>query len=71
MPKSSTKKQSPKNYRQMSDNLADILTWFEQESIDIDQAITKYQQALGLLDDMETYLKTAENKIKRISVKQK
>jgi exodeoxyribonuclease VII small subunit len=65
MPKNNLKNQKLKNYRQMSADLADILTWFEQESIDIDEALSKYEKASRLLDEMEVYLKTAENKIKK------
>lgn len=62
---------SAKDYRQMSDDLAQILAWFEQEEIDIDEAVDKYDAALKLIDDMEKYLKQTENKIKKISLQSK
>lgn len=59
----------PKSYRKMNEELAELLAWFEGEEVDLDQAVVKYEQAMRLLADMEAYLKTAENKIKKISAK--
>lgn len=62
---SSTK--AHKNYSQLSAELNEILEWFESGEVDIDNAISKYQQAVKLIAEMEAYLKTAENKIKKIA----
>jgi exodeoxyribonuclease VII small subunit len=59
----------PKTYRQMNEELADIMAWFESEQVDLDLAAIKYEEATKLLADMENYLKTAENKIKKIAAK--
>jgi exodeoxyribonuclease VII small subunit len=56
-----------KNYRQMASELDQIMQWFESGDIDIDEAINKYEEARKLIVEMEKYLKTAENKIKKIS----
>lgn len=53
----------------LNEELAEIMAWFESEQADLDQAVTKYEQASKLLAEMEAYLKTAENKIKKISAK--
>lgn len=58
-----------KTYKQMNEELAEILAWFEGEQVDLDKAVAKYEQAMKLLAEMEKYLKTAENKIKKISAK--
>lgn len=60
---------SSKSYRQMSEDLAELMAWFESEHVDLDEAVVKYEQAVKLLDEMEKYLKTAENKIKKIAAK--
>jgi exodeoxyribonuclease VII small subunit len=57
-----------KNYKRMSEELAGIIAWFESGEIDLDAASAKYEEALKLLGQMETYLKTAENKIHKISI---
>lgn len=56
-----------KTYQQMSDELNQLVDWFESSQFDLDEAVAKYEQAIKLVADMETYLKTAENKIKKIS----
>ncbi len=58
---------SQKNYRQLSAELSDVLDWFDSEEVDLDEALAKYQEAMKLIKQMETYLKTAENKIREIS----
>lgn len=61
--------QKTKSYREMNEELAEIMAWFESEQVDLDQAVAKYEQAMKLLSAMEDYLKTAENKIKKIAAK--
>jgi exodeoxyribonuclease VII small subunit len=56
-----------KTYRELSEQLEDILLWFESGDVDLDEAVTKYEEAQKLLGEMEKYLKTAENKIHKIS----
>ncbi len=63
------KVKNTKTYRQLSEQLADILAWFESQDIDLDQAVAKYEQATQLLDQMERYLKNAENKVRKINAK--
>jgi exodeoxyribonuclease VII small subunit len=58
-----------KNYRQMSEELAELIEWFESQDPDIDEALEKYNQAMALIEQMEEYLKTAENRIRKISIK--
>ncbi len=53
----------------MSEQLNEILLWFESEEVDLDEAVKKYEQAQKLIDEMEKYLKTAENKIRKIAAK--
>lgn len=62
-------KKSQKSYAQLSQELAEILEWFESQDLDLDKAVAKYEQAIKLLSEMETYLKTVENKVKKISAR--
>jgi len=43
------------------------MQWFESGDVDLDEALAKYQQAIKLIEQMETYLKNAKNKIKKVS----
>lgn len=58
-----------KNYQQMADELAQLIEWFEGDEVNLDTAVAKYEQAMQLLHKMEDYLKTAENKVKKIQAK--
>jgi len=60
---------SKKSYRELNEELAEIMAWFESEEVDLDQAVAKYEQATKLLAEMQTYLKSAENKVKKITAK--
>jgi exodeoxyribonuclease VII small subunit len=64
-----TSSKESKNYREMATELEQIMMWFESGDTDIDEAVKKYEEATKLLDEMEKYLKTAENKIKKITTK--
>lgn len=64
MPK---KVKTPKSYRQMSQELQAILDWFDDSEPDLEEALSKYEQAGQLIADMETYLANAEIKIKKIT----
>lgn len=55
-----------KNYQQLSDELTQIMEWFEGGDIDLDQALLKYEEAVSVLAKMENHLKSAENKVKKI-----
>jgi exodeoxyribonuclease VII small subunit len=57
---------SKKSYRQLSSELDEILDWFENADADVDEAVIKYDKAQKLIKQMEEYLKTAQNKIKKI-----
>jgi exodeoxyribonuclease VII small subunit len=61
-------KNQPKNYQQLSEELNQLIDWFEGDAVNLDEAVDKYEQAMALLKRMEEHLKTAENKVKKISV---
>lgn len=62
-------KKTAKTYEQMSRELVELMAWFESEQVNLDEAVNKYQQAMSLLGEMEAYLKTAENKVRKIAAK--
>lgn len=59
----------PESYQQMADELNGLIEWFESDSVNLDEAVDKYEQAIDLLAEMESFLKTAENKVKKIALK--
>ncbi len=56
-----------KTYAGLRAELDELLSWFDQEDLDVDQAITKYQQAIKLTQELEAYLKQAENTVKKLT----
>jgi exodeoxyribonuclease VII small subunit len=63
------KSQKPDNYKQMADELARLVEWFEGDAVNLDEAVEKYEQAMQLLTRMEEYLAKAENKVKKIATR--
>jgi len=51
----------------MSEELSAIIEWFEEQEPDLDEAVAKYDQAMGLISQMENYLKKTENKVRKIT----
>lgn len=52
-----------KDYQEMSLRLDEIMAAIAAPDVTIDQATALYKEAMELINDMEEYLKTAENKI--------
>lgn len=55
------------SYSQMMAELQEIIDWFENEEADLDEAVKKYRQANKLIDGLENYLKTVENKVREVT----
>lgn len=54
------------DYRALSDELETIVLALQQDDIDVDVAMQKYERGLELIAQLEKYLKTAENKIDKL-----
>lgn len=52
-----------KNYKQLSAELAEILSRLETGDLDIEEAVKSYEQGLRIVQQLETYLKNAENTV--------
>ena len=50
----------------MSDKLDSLMMELKSGGLDIDEAISKYQEAQKLISKMKKYLEEAENKITKI-----
>jgi len=57
-----------KSYKELSKELDEILEWFESGEHNIDEALPNYEAAMKLLQQLESYLEAAENKIKKINL---
>lgn len=56
-----------KTYSELRQALDEVLSWFDGDDLDVDEAIVKYQQALRLTKELEEYLNTAKNKIQQLT----
>lgn len=54
------------NYKQLSSQLDDILARLQNADVDIDEATKLYEQGTQIVKQLETYLKTAENKVAKL-----
>jgi exodeoxyribonuclease VII small subunit len=62
-------KQPSKSYRDLNEELEAIIQQLQREDLDVDQAVKDYEQGLKLINQLEDYLKTAENKIVELQAK--
>jgi exodeoxyribonuclease VII small subunit len=57
------------DYRALSDELETIVQALQRDDIDVDVAMQKYERGLELVELLEKYLKTAENRIEKLNSK--
>jgi len=58
---------STKNYQLMSSELDTILAALQAPDVTLDQALELYEKGQKVIIELEKYLKTAENKIRKIN----
>lgn len=54
------------SYADMQQELSDIISWFESDDFELNEAIAKYEMAQKLAGNIENYLNTAANKIAKL-----
>lgn len=64
-----TKTTGKPNYESLKAELDEVLIALQQEDLDVDKALEHYQRGLELVQDLEIYLATAENKVKELKAK--
>jgi exodeoxyribonuclease VII small subunit len=61
----------PFDYKKAKTELEEIISWFENSDIDVDEALIKYQKAVIIIGEIEEYLKDAKAKIELVVNKAK
>lgn len=56
-----------KNYQSLSSELDTILLALQKPDINIDEAMVLFEKGQKVINELETYLKTAENKISKLN----
>ena len=59
------------NYQAKKLELEAIMTWFESNDVQIDEALKKYAQAEALINELEAYLKNTKTQIDQLIKKSK
>ncbi len=54
------------SYQALKAELDDIMLKLQGEDLDVDAALKYYERGLELVKQLESYLKTAENKVREI-----
>ena len=54
------------NFKKAFTELEGINEWFQKEDIDLDEALKKYKQGVGLIKEAKEYLKKTENEFEDI-----
>jgi len=59
------------DYGSLSLELSEVLAKLQQPDIRVDEAVELYEKGLKLVGQLETHLKTAENKVEQLKLQQK
>lgn len=57
------------NYHKLNEELDIILNELQSGELNIDEAVKKYEHGMKIVSELETYLKTAKNKVIKIKTK--
>lgn len=60
-------KMAEKSYRQLKDDLDQVIAKLENGEADIDESVELYEAGQKLVAELEKYIKRSEAKIKKIS----
>ncbi|HTB48916.1 MAG TPA: exodeoxyribonuclease VII small subunit [Verrucomicrobiae bacterium] len=56
-------------YEALKTELDTVMAELQREDLDVDTALQQYQRGLELVQQLEAYLKTAENKVRELKAK--
>lgn len=54
------------NFKKSYQELQNIVEWFEQEEIDLEEGIKKFEEGSKLVKELKEYLEKVENKIREL-----
>lgn len=64
-----TKARKLVNYQKLKTELDEVMAALQQDDLDVDEALELYKKGLELVQTLEAYLKTAENKVVELKAK--
>ncbi|MEO5627911.1 MAG: exodeoxyribonuclease VII small subunit [Candidatus Saccharimonadales bacterium] len=54
------------NYKALRAELETIMNSLDDDTLDVDEVTKQYQRGMEIVKELETYLKTAENKVTKV-----
>ena len=57
------------NYQKLKQQLDEVVATLQNEELDVDKAMDQYEQGMKLIQQLETYLKDSEAKVKKVKAK--
>lgn len=54
------------DYKELNTELEEILAQLQASDTDVDEAVKLYERGMAITKELETYLKTAENKVRKV-----
>lgn len=54
------------NYKALRTELEEIMTQLDDDQLDVDEVTRLYLRGMEIVKELETYLKTAENKVQKV-----
>jgi exodeoxyribonuclease VII small subunit len=58
-----------KSYSQLNQSLEAVISKLQSSDLDVDEVISEYQKGIDLVKKLENYLKTAQNKVVKLTKK--
>ena len=57
---------SEKSFKELTQELEQIIAWFESGDVDLDQAVEKFEQGMKISKEIKKRLEVTEQKIKKL-----
>ena len=61
-----TPKNSPVDYQALSAELDALMTELQRDDLDVDIALDHYERGLKIIEQLENYLRKAENRVTKL-----
>lgn len=57
------------NYQSLNEELNVIMSRLQSDDTDIEEALKSYERGMQIIEELQTYLKQAENKVEKIKAR--
>ncbi|MCE7936922.1 exodeoxyribonuclease VII small subunit [Candidatus Saccharibacteria bacterium CPR2] len=64
-----SQKNKVSNFSELMNELEEIVSWFEESDVDLDEGLKKFERGAQIVDVLKKRLKEASNKVTKIQAK--